>query len=273
MLLDGGGLSPGKGSTASMITALGLSAMKEMGYDAINLGLQEINSPADPGDKSFISTSLVRESSGDRGYVAAPYKLLKSNGMTVAVLGISSAGEDDLSPTIKSLQPDIAIESILPEIKAKADIVILLSDFSVRNTELILQQFDSIDLAIATSGGGRESILKTGNDAYIISSGSGCSELQTAVLELSDNRITHVERGSISLGESVEMAPNILQITGFDKGKTLEEMKKKEIISMQKTAREMAGIDPREMLEKMIAVDNNDEIEARLEKQKNLLKQ
>ncbi len=251
-----------------MVTALGLSAMNKMGYHAVNLGLREVQFSGNPDYKSFVSTNLIHELSGD--YLTEPYRLIEINAMTVAVLGITSGRGMSNIPTVKIRQPAKALAAILPKMDAKADIIILLSDLNIESTQMLLEKFDSIDLAIAASGNKNKPVIKTNNGAFITSADAGCSGLSTITLAKDQDSIFDVKKEVIQLNESVEADPDIAEITGSDIGRTLEAIRLKK-------AREQTMIiskmDPMEMMKKMAEMGTSEEDQARFDRQQRILKQ
>ncbi len=247
--------------------------MAAMEYHAINLGLRETEFLSKPNFEKFISANLVHGDSEE--YVTAPYRLFNFNAMRIAVLGITAGIGTSSIPSIKVIQPDKALKAILPEINAKADFVILLSDYNAPTTQTLLEaeDFGTIDLVIANSHKMTKTVTKTDNGIFIITPTSGCSGLQTPIIQLAGNRIIDIQSNGVYLDHSVEMDPEILKITGHDDYEMFRNMEKKDMVIAKKQTIELSKMDPHEVISRLTGSrQENVTDKARLEKQLNLIK-
>jgi 2',3'-cyclic-nucleotide 2'-phosphodiesterase (5'-nucleotidase family) len=198
--------------------------------------------------------------------------VLEVSGLRIGVLGIAPQVKSNKTNLINSIQPDKALQDILPSLRPNVDIIILLSQYSMREVEIILQDIKGVDLVIASSGGSTSGLIKMENGTHIISTGSGCSKLQTAALTLNKNQIINVQKETIKLDELVIPDPDILSVTGMDKNQTIGELRKKELEIIKKQTQALSKADPMEVIKRMSAdMDmNSEEAKARIEKQLNL---
>ncbi len=156
--LDVGGISKGFGSQATLKFQTMLNAMQVMKYDAITLGASELKLPV--GD-------IVAEVVNGEAFFSANVGLLGAPGELVARVRILEVGETKIGVTgvlgagyQKALQGDdiqlsdakTAIKEVLPELKEKADYLVLLAHASVEESKELARAFPDFHL-IVTAGG------------------------------------------------------------------------------------------------------------------------
>ena len=142
---------------------ISLKGMNIMGYDAMNLGSHEFYFGADYLDSAshdiifpFISSNLAYRT-GRPSWVKE-YMIKNIDGIKVAVLGIlpADAFEKNRLQDLKDLKiipPETALKKILPEVRKKADVVVLLSQYGFESTTSLLKSLAGIDLAISCGVG------------------------------------------------------------------------------------------------------------------------
>jgi len=130
-----------------------------MGYDALNLGVPELSL-----GKEFLEFTRSRVSfpyiasnllyRGGRPLWIREYAIKEVGGVKVAILGVLDP--DDFKETPKRddvtgfevIPPESALERLLPEVRGKADLVILLSQLGeIKNRELV-EAVRGIDVVI-----------------------------------------------------------------------------------------------------------------------------
>jgi len=165
LLLDSGDALMG---TQLSIQANGepmVEAMNVMGYDAVGIGAYELLQGVDillarldEAAFPFLSANLVLR---DGSLLAASYTVLERDGLRIGVVGISEPdGEifmrtSGLVGVIKTRNAIDVLAQLLPEIRAKADIVIVLSRLGLDQDQAVAAQVPGIDIII----GGRSRTL------------------------------------------------------------------------------------------------------------------
>lgn len=265
LLVDCGGVAPDDGVTSATITGLAFAAMAKMGYDAINIGPLEAIFAGRINYQGFVSANMFGVNS--RNLVTAPYKLIPISGMTVAVIGLTPDVPVSGVKRTNVSQADAALADTLREVRPLADMVILLSQYSARETELILNAVGKVDIAITSPGGINQNLKQIDNGSYIVSTGSGCSRLQSLEVFSDSSGITKIVKSTVQLDNLVMPDPEIITITGFDKNETLSDIKAKELKQQKKQTKELSSKDPMEILKKMSETEQSEESKLRLEKQ------
>jgi len=158
LLLDCGAVFDNQKDTAE----LQLQAMELMGYDALNLGSPELFFGKEFLDHTrshvsfpYISSNLL--TGGSRLPGTREYIIKEVGGIKVAILGIFNP--DDLAqlPDQKQVKgfevipPEAALNKLLPEVRGKADLVILLSQFDAEKTLALVKAVKGVDVAISSA--------------------------------------------------------------------------------------------------------------------------
>jgi 2',3'-cyclic-nucleotide 2'-phosphodiesterase (5'-nucleotidase family) len=244
---------------------MALSAMKSIGYGAVNVGPYETLSPQPDDWSSLISSNVVDRSTGQ--LVASPYRILHSGDLTLGVVGIAPEGRISQGLPVTVLKPGKALESVLPEVRSKADLVILMSQYTVQQTESILQGISGVDLAIASSGGASGKPVITAEGVRIVPTATGCARLQTLTIVLDDTSILDVSKETIALEGDVFPDPDIVKITGADERQTLAQAQKAEMDMARQQVRELSTMNPMDYILKMQQEQDPEETRIRLERQ------
>jgi 2',3'-cyclic-nucleotide 2'-phosphodiesterase (5'-nucleotidase family) len=159
LLLDCGAVFDDEKDTAK----LQLLAMKLMGYDALNLG-----SPEFMFGKEFLDPAHSRVSfpylasnllyNGNRIPWTREYIIKEIGGIKVVILGVFDQDGLKQLPDQKQVNglevipPEATLNRLLPEVRAKADLVILLSRFGAQKTHALVNAVKGVDIAIASGG-------------------------------------------------------------------------------------------------------------------------
>ena len=158
LLLDCGAVFDSQQDRAESI----LNAMALMGYDALNLGSPEIFFGKEFLEHTrshvpfpFIASNLL--SNGGGLPWAREYVIKEVGGIRVAILGVfdpddlmqlPSRSRDRLKE-LEAISPETALSRLIPEVKEKADLVILLSLLSAKKTHALVRAVKGIDVAIS----------------------------------------------------------------------------------------------------------------------------
>ena len=156
LLLDCGGVFDHHRDTAELM----LKAMELMKYDALNLGTSDFQFGNEFLERSrsrvsfpYIASNLLYQVS--RLPWTSEYIIKEAGGIKVAILGILDP--DDLAKYLNKEQvkmlhaipPETALKRLLPEVREKADLVILLSGLGTRETEALIKAVKGIDVALS----------------------------------------------------------------------------------------------------------------------------
>lgn len=133
---------------------------QNMGYDAINLGEYDlcysydfILDIAKRHELPFISCNVIDKS---QHLVTAPYKILTSNSLTLAVTGFCSPHQ---SGDYSVLDPASALNGILPEILAQdPDYLICLADMDVLEIPGLMKTVKGLDFYVCSRRSGANEI-------------------------------------------------------------------------------------------------------------------
>ena len=138
---------------------LHLKAMERMGYDALNLGIPELSFGKEFLERThsqvsfpYIASNLLYE--GGKLPWIREYVIKEVGGIKVAILGILDLGDfkklppGDNSKGFDVLPPEAVLNRLLPEVRGKADLVILLTQLSEVKTLALMEALQGIDVAI-----------------------------------------------------------------------------------------------------------------------------
>ncbi len=243
ILLDCGGVFPIRGSNMKMRAELSLSAMNLMDYTAMNPG----------GSEFFFGTDFLKKASSDIAFPLVTsnlvYKdsrlpfgkkyIIKNAGrLKVAILGVMPVEAFENIPDPESLKnmeiipPEKALKKLLPEVRKKADLIILLSQCGFETTTSLVNDLNGIDIAISC---GKAKPGYDGNDGTTLvvqtdSRGKYLGFLQVTISNTAE--ILFSQRQLIKLDESVQADKAINKIiSDAFAGKALE---KKRLVTEKK---------------------------------------
>ena len=278
LLLDCGGFFPAKFSSTvrELIADICLKAVNLMGYTAMNLGIGEFS----------LGVNFLREKSADLKFPllvsnlsyadgVSPFTkrfvIAQAGGLKVAVLGVMSPGILEKMPrsgtfgVVEIIPPGEALKALLPRIRKEADIVILLSQLGLSETNRLVNALEGIDLAIfggknnKPAGCGKEINPKspTGKSKTLVLKASSMGvHLGYVRLSVDDTgRVIADNKRMIFLNESVAMDDKVLEITGNDIYKRISKEKKRvaeqERRRMERDIEALHKLTPMEYMEKL----------------------
>lgn len=256
LLLDSGGfvtdrrISP---QARRMLADLGFRAMDQMGYVSMSLGGIDFSLGTGFLKKAttglsfpLITSNLVyRESGlpfGDKYFIA------DAGDLKVGILGVMPADAfenmhaDPYRDRLEIIPPEKALEALIPELKKKTDILVVLSQCGFDATNSIVDNLDGIDFAII--GGikeeeiakipcgvdpeGKEFLSKDGK-TLLMQVGRQGESLGLARLTLDgEGRIIQRRGEIIPVNGTVEPDERIAGITGDDMYVTVRNQREKE---------------------------------------------
>jgi len=252
LLLDGGSLFANDGGKADLL----VNAMEMMGYDALNLGSTEffLGKEFLQHTRSHVSFPYIASNlldGGSRLPWTREYVIKEVGGIRVAILGILDPDLFAQLPNkgqIKEFQvisPETVLNRLLPEVKEKADLVILLSQLGPGRTQALVKAVTGIDVAIS-SGDADPYFSQTAEKPFVLHTGNLGKAIGLLRLTLDQKRMLSVgENRHVLLDKSV---PDNEQVA-----RLVEVHKKTEAVKQEKLQKElMEGLQlsPEEFMER-----------------------
>lgn len=187
MALDSGGFSDNPTEEGLRRTRILLDGMGKLGYRVVNvserdlaLGYDEFRKTVDGTALKFVSANVVRQGTTDRVFPA--YEILevavaKGKPLRVGVVGVTrfspvwqKAGPD--GSNLGLAPPAEMLRGVLPELREKADVVVLLAAINRDEAVRLSREIPGIDFVFGAYGGiydtafrkdGAAPVLYTGN--------------------------------------------------------------------------------------------------------------
>ncbi len=182
--LDVGGLIKGFGRQAELKFHTTVEAMRKMGYDAITFGKTDLQLPAaelvsvavsvDDQQSSFVAANVGLF--GFESGLTNSSRLIEAGGRTIgvtAILGEKYQAEIN-NAEVAMAKPGESLAKIVPKLKEKADLLILLAHATKEESIAMAKEFPVFDIVV-TSGGPpeppREAAKVEGADTLLIEVG------------------------------------------------------------------------------------------------------
>lgn len=157
LLLDTGNLLyPGDARTNLVKQEIVLNAMDVMGYHALNIGPYEISPSHNFLNKichadvfPLISANIEQTDTTTLSCIQK-YIIKDINGIRIGITGILPDQKESamVDKNFNITDPIISLKEIIPELRAKSDFIILLSQFNAKETQEIMEGFSDIDIAL-----------------------------------------------------------------------------------------------------------------------------
>jgi 2',3'-cyclic-nucleotide 2'-phosphodiesterase (5'-nucleotidase family) len=154
LLLDGGAVFDNQQDTAGLM----VKAMNMLKYDVLNIGAPELSFGKDflehtHADYAYVASNLLYE--GAKIPWMHPYVVKEAGGIKVAILGILDP--DDLKLVTRQdhvegfevLPPATVLNSLVPEVRKRVDLVVLLSQLDTDKTSALAESVQGLDVVIA----------------------------------------------------------------------------------------------------------------------------
>lgn len=210
LIVDAGNFVRGTGVANELKAKYLAKAMRLMGYDAISLGREEVLLGADRildlRDREripLVSTNLLRP--GGHRWLVSSYLLKRLDtsrflgfeygGLTVAIVGLASEGLRNpqgrqVSRGLIVADPQEPLEGILGKLKKHCDLIVVLSDLTLRKAKELVQRVGGIDVFFIQQEVKEKYVEQTDGTIFIRPAARG-TELGDIELILDDhNRIT-----------------------------------------------------------------------------------
>ena len=232
-----------------------------MGYDTLNLGSPEFNLGTEFLEHTRSSVSFPYIASnllfrGSRLPWTREYIIKEVGGIKVAILGVfdpdglAQIYNQEQVKGLEVIPPEAALNRLLPEVRGKADLVILLSRFDVNGTIALVKATKGVDVAIS-SGGDEIYFAKEPENTVILQTGSLGATLGLLKISLDEKRALSVsERRHVRLDRSVPgngEIERLVQKYKKDQKEKAADLAKKELEKIQ----EGLKLSPKEFMERL----------------------
>ncbi|MFZ5833721.1 MAG: multiheme c-type cytochrome, partial [Planctomycetota bacterium] len=156
--VDVGGLIKGFGRQAELKFHTTVEGMRKMGFDAINFGTQELQLPA--GELVAVAATeqspFLSANVGLFGFdanVTPKYRVIEAGGMRIGVTGVLGKQNQKVlhNADLEMADPAEAIRKVLPELKQKADYLILLAHAGKDEAAELARQFPEFQIVVDAS--------------------------------------------------------------------------------------------------------------------------
>jgi hypothetical protein len=159
--LDVGGIASDRGQQSStqqsyLKFATMIDGKRKMGYQAIGLGVDDLQFPADEllaavagvnGQPSlFISANVDLLNLG----VFEPMRIIDKGGMKIGVTAVlgKEYQKEIRDPEIQMTDPDVALAKIVPELKKNADFLVLLANATAQESIALGKKFPEFNMVV-----------------------------------------------------------------------------------------------------------------------------
>jgi 5'-nucleotidase / UDP-sugar diphosphatase len=239
LVLDCGWVFGNQRETAELI----LKTMEMMRYDALNIGSREFQFGQEFLERSrsqvsfpYIASNLL--SNGNRVPWTNDYIIKEAGGIKAAILGILNPEDieqyfkQELEKGLQVIPPEAALKTLLPEVRKKADLVILLSNLSKTKNLELLEAVEGIDVTIFS---GCNDPLKTKPPENLMILHTGFKGITMGLLKLAldDKQVVSViETSSVPMDSSVPGNEEIARLVETHKKELQikQEKQKKELM-------------------------------------------
>ena len=240
-----------------------LNAMELMGYDALNLGSPEFYFGKEflEHTRSHVSFPYIASNllyGGSRLPWTREYIIKEVGGIKVAILGVFDP--DDLTQLpdqeqVKGLEvipPETALNRLLPEVRGKADLVILLSRFDAEKTRALVKAVKGIDVAISSGSDDTSILQRQPENTVLLQTGSLGKTMGLVKITLDEKRALSVsERRYVPLDSSVPDNEEIVRLVEkYKKDQAEKAASRHRRRSNQKELMEGLQLTPEEFMER-----------------------
>lgn len=195
--VDVGGLAKGFGRQTQMKFQLTVEAMKQMRYDAVALGMSDLQLPADElasdiaGSKEQ-PTMFVSANVGLFGFhaeITAQKRVVQAGGIRVGITSVLGASfqKQVHNPDVTMIDAEEALGKIVPELKKECNLLVLLAHATREESIALAGKFPDFDVVV-TAGGPSEppttAATLPGGKTYLIEVGEkGMNAIVLGVFE------------------------------------------------------------------------------------------
>jgi 2',3'-cyclic-nucleotide 2'-phosphodiesterase (5'-nucleotidase family) len=192
--------------------------LRELRYDALNAGTSELLAGPTAlrelaaGAPALISANAAIAAADAPSGLVKPYVIKEVAGRRIALVGVTDGGVGAYGNVTPTRTPADALRALLPEVRAKADLIVVLADVNVSSVRALADEHLDIDVLL----GARASVSRepTLIGSTVVANAGGLSRyVDRLTLEIaSDGRISSFDYQEASLDESVPDDPGIAQL-------------------------------------------------------------
>jgi hypothetical protein len=163
--IDVGGLAKGFGKQPELKFQNTVEAMRRMGYSTVALGASDLRLPAgvlvaETADAGTQKGMFISANVGLLGFASGftpKMRIIEAGGHKLGITAVVGKGYKDLvqSDEVEFADPAAALKRVVPELKKKADYLILLAHADMKETLELAKAFPEFNLVV-TAGGGAE---------------------------------------------------------------------------------------------------------------------
>jgi 2',3'-cyclic-nucleotide 2'-phosphodiesterase (5'-nucleotidase family) len=219
--------------------------MGHLGYSVVNVapvdlsyGVEVLRQKASEQKFALVSSNLKSKTTGKP--VFEPYVIQNIKGIRVGYMGVMAEGEALGPPSggaedLMVVEAKEAVAALLPELRAKADVVVLFSHITQRRTQQLVDEVRGIDVAISGGDGfvnfkptevGSDSTGKT----LVLEAGQQAKYLGALVMVVSEHgKILRYTAEMHQLDKNVKGDSTVVQLVEDFKGR-LREVRKREAV-------------------------------------------
>ncbi|GAG25171.1 unnamed protein product, partial [marine sediment metagenome] len=159
--LDVGGLVHGFGRQAELKYQTAVEGKRKMGYDAIAFGADDLRLPAgellavaagvDGSPSRFLAANVGLL--GPPGEITPRGRILEAGGMKIGVTAVLGAEyqKDIYNDEIEMVDPETALEKIVPELASKADYLVLLAHATLDESIALGKKFPAFNVVVTSA--------------------------------------------------------------------------------------------------------------------------
>jgi len=160
--LDVGGIARGFGRQAELKFHTMVEGMRKMGYDAITFGATDLQLPA--GELVSVAAAVEGQATpflsanvglfGFDAKMTAAYRTIEAGGRKLGITGIlgKEYQKQIHNQEIELADPEAALPKIIPELKKRADYLILLAHASKSEAVALAERFPEFNLVVIAGG-------------------------------------------------------------------------------------------------------------------------
>lgn len=163
VVMDLGGLIKGFGKQTEVKFQITVDALRRIGYDVINLGRNDLRLPAPlllsviaptNGERSEFVSANVALFDFDSDQWTNRFRVIEAGGKRVGVTAIlgKSNHEEIHNPDLAFLDPAVALAKVVPQLKAQADILVLLAYAPRDEAFALVKQFPDFNVLVLSDG-------------------------------------------------------------------------------------------------------------------------
>jgi len=198
--------------------------LSELGYDALNAGTGELLAgPTALREIGHGSPALVSANGAFAAQEAPrgalkPYVIKQVGGKRVALVGVTDGGAGVYGSVKPARLPADALRELLPEVRAKADFVVVLADVDVPSVRDLADQGLGIDVLLGARSTIKREPTMIGKTLVANAGGLGRYVDRLTITLTPDGRVASFDYQEVAVDDSVPDDQAIAQLRSTYKG-------------------------------------------------------